>query len=738
VGLVLVGAPALASYARVGGRARRADRIVLGAVRGLALLLLAFCLLRPTLVLSSAVPQRNFLAILLDDSRSMRVPDADRDAGGEAESRTRGEVARTLFARDSALARALGERFQLRWFRFSGAAERVDGAEALTFDGRRSRLAGAVRRAREELAQVPLAGIVLVTDGVDNTPDTMPADAALDAAADGTPLFAVGLGRERLEPDVEVAAVSAPRSALAGAVMALDVQLQQSGFAGRTVRVQAEEGGRILGAREVKLGADGTVTPVHLLVPAPEPGPRLLAVRVAPIEGELVRENNAREALVEVKRTREKILYLEGEPRFEFKFLRRAVADDPTLQLVAVQRTAEQKFLRLGVDDSLELVTGFPRTREELFSYRAVVLGSVEASFFTAEQLRMLADFVSRRGGGLLALGGRRALGEGGFGGTALAEALPVALAKEAPSGDSAPAVELRMRPTAAGAEHAALQLAGDEKASAERWRALPPLTGVNAVGAPKPGATVLLEGEGEGGRRPALVWQRYGRGKAIALLVQDSWLWQMHAEMAVDDQTHETFWRQLLRWLASDAPDPLTAELPDRAAPGEPLPLVAEARDARHEPINDAAVVARVTAPSGAVTEVPLAWNVARDGEYRGAHVPTESGLHTVTVRRGPAAAGDSLGVTLAEAHVQVAEGDDELTGAALRADLLRRLAERSGGRYYTPASARTLPEDVAVSGAGVTVREARDLWNMPIVFLLLLTLLAAEWGWRRWRGLA
>src|SRR6202007_2318640 len=97
------------------------------------------------------------------------------------------------------------------------------------------------------------------------------------------------------------------------------------------------------------------------------------------------------------------------------------------LQVVILQRTAQDKYLRLDVGSPDELVGGFPKTREELFAYRAVILGSVEAAAFSAEQLRMLADFVSKRGGGLLMLGGRRAFAEGGWAGTPVAEVLPVA-----------------------------------------------------------------------------------------------------------------------------------------------------------------------------------------------------------------------------------------------------------------------------------------------------------------------
>jgi hypothetical protein len=448
--------------------------------------------------------------------------------------------------------------------------------------------------------------------------------------------------------------------------------------------------------------------------------------------------------VVRVTDRREKVLYFEGEPRFELKFVRRAVAGDDNLRLVALQRTAENKYLRLGVADSLDLVTGFPATREELFSYRAVVLGSVEASAFTPDQLRMLADFVGERGGGLLLLGGRRALAEGGYAGTALADVIPVVL-EERPGGagaDDAPPTELAVRPTAAGAALAALQLAPDARASAARWQAMPPLTAVNLVRRVKPGATVLLAGAppggeaGAGGGRVVLAHQRFGRGRAVAFAVQDSWLWQMHARVPADDMAHELFWRQLLRWLVSDVPGPVTvAASADRPAPGEAVALRAEVRDSAFAPVNGARVVARVTAPSGARTEVPMEWGVERDGEYRGSFAPAEPGVHEVVVEARDGAR--DLGAA-EPAYVEAAEPRDEYFDSAMREPLLRRLAAATGGRFYTPETVGALAEDLRYARSGETVTERKELWDMPVVFAALGALLGAEWLARRARGLA
>ncbi|HEX4935738.1 MAG TPA: glutamine amidotransferase, partial [Gemmatimonadaceae bacterium] len=394
------------------------------------------------------------------------------------------------------------------------------------------------------------------------------------------PVYTVGIGRERFDRDLEVARVDAPRTVLRNASLFVQVVLVQRGFGGARIPVVVEDSGRIVGTATAVLPRDGEAVSVRIRVPATEVGARLLRVKVPTQQGEMIAENNERSTMVVVRDRREKILYVEGEPRFELKFLRRAVEADGNVQLVTLLRSARDKYLRLGVDDSLELAAGFPRTREALFAYRAVVLGSVEASFFTADQLRMLGDFVSERGGGLLVLGGRDALGEGGYGATAVSDALPLEL--QGVAGDAAVVATLQATPTVAAAGHPALQLAENDSASKARWATLPAITAVNRLGRAKPGATILLTGTAGDGvtSRPLLAYQRYGRGKAIVFAAQDSWLWQMDAAVAVDDQTHETFWRQMLRWLVADVPDRVEAIVADESGPGEGITLRAEVSD--------------------------------------------------------------------------------------------------------------------------------------------------------------
>jgi uncharacterized membrane protein len=723
----LIAASAVATYTIARGRSTVADRGIMAGLRVALLGLLVFCLMQPTLVLSTVVPQQNFVGVLIDDSRSMDLEDEDgtRRSDFVAEAFTPGE---------SDLYRRLSDRFVLRFFRFSDVASRIDGLDELTFDGTRTDLATALDAAREELAGVPLSGLVLVSDGADN--ENRPVTEALvPLQAAGVPVFTVGLGDETLEPDVELGRVELPRAVLEGSTLMVDVVVTQSGFGQRTVPIVVEGPTSILAEETVELGPDGEPVVARVAFQLENAGPQRIEFSIPPQAGERVDRNNRRTAWVDVRGEREKILYVEGEPRFEVKFMRRAVQDDENLQLVVLQRTAEAKFLRLDVSDSTELQFGFPTTREELYRYRALVLGSIEASFFTFDQLQMIADFVSERGGGLLFLGGHDAFAEGGWSGTAVEELMPVVLGPPVED-ERGYFAEVKVAPTPAGLAHPTVQLDAEPTDVGPRWDSLPPLTVVNPIHETRPGATTLLTGRsGEGGRdQVVLAFQRYGRGTSIALTPQDTWLWQMHADVPLEDQSHEGFWQQMLRWLVDGVPDPITVSTDlERVEPGESVRMVATVADSTFIDVNDAVVTARITGPSGAVEEVPAEWTVEEDGEYAVGFTPAEFGDYDIEV----VAERNGATIGTASTYLHAARSDDEYFEAARHTSLLERIATETGGRFYTPESVGTLPEDITISGAGVTLVEELDLWDMPAIFLLMLALMAAEWGYRRVRGL-
>jgi hypothetical protein len=296
------------------------------------------------------------------------------------------------------------------------------------------------------------------------------------------------------------------------------------------------------------------------------------------------------------------------------------------------------------------------------------------------------------------------------------------------------------VRVTPAGAGHPVTQHAAPLRRR-DRSDSTPithvPVSSVNRVSRLKPGAVTLLEGFAGRYRQPVLAYQRFGRGLSVALPVQDSWAWQMDASVPVDDAAYRTLWRQLLRWITSDTPDQLRVSTSiDRFRPGGSVTIRAEVADSSFVRKNDAHLVARVRAPSGAIRELPLEWVVDRDGEYQASYSSDELGVHAIRVAT---TGGRPDERPLADStYVAVADLAAEFYGAEMRRPLLQRIADETGGRFYTPATMRTLPDDIALTKRGVTVVNQMDLWDMPVVLVFMIGLLCAEWAYRRHRGLA
>ena len=729
-GLALVaGLPILVRYLRIADRRRDRILVVLRTViLGIVLAMLA----RPMLTVSTLVPLESFVGVLVDDSASMTI----RESGGTSRAQRALDL---LGTPEEGLLKSLGERFAVRLFAFSEDLRRIDDPAELQFLGETSRLGLALEDAAAELANLPLAGLVVLTDGADNAPGSMD-ETLLTLKARGLPVYPVGIGAESFDREIEISRVESPRRVLKGSSLMVEVTVEQRGFEGETLTLEVEDDGRIVSTQEVSFRSRGEAAVARVNFQATEAGPREFNFRIAGQRGEVVTENNQRAASIQVEDRVDKILYFEGEPRWELKFLRRAVQDDDNLQLVVLLRSAENRYFRAGLDegsDGSELEGGFPTSREALFEYRGLILGSIEASFFTHDQLRMIADFVSQRGAGFMMIGGQNAFSEGGWAGTPVADVLPVVLGP-APEGEGSTFYpDIKVELTDFGKSHPALRLAASEEGSEEVWAGLPVVSTFNPIYELKPGATSLLAGSGPGlqAEQIVLAFQRYGRGRALSWSVHDSWKWQMDAEVPLDDMSHERIWRQLMRWLVSYVPNNVNLEsATDVVGVGHEVKLRAEILDDTFLAVNNAIVEAEITSPSGEISLVSLRWTVETDGEYVGTFTAREPGTYDVSyeARIGEETLGSG------RTHVEAAPSDREYFDAEMRSDLLRQIAEESGGRYGRPRDASRIVDELALDGGGSMRVERFELWDMPAFFAVLLVLLGSEWGLRRRAGMA
>ena len=724
-------------YIRPRARVTKPNRAMLLLLRTALITLMVFLLLRPVVVVSSVIPRSSYVAVLVDDSLSMKLKDMP---GGE--SRLDAVKQALLNSRGSgqnSFVNRLEERFKTDLYGFSGELVGLKSGDTLYGDGRSSDLGGALDEIVKRSAGLPLSAIVIATDGAANVPHDLGATLRELRARD-VPVFTIGAGNKSRGTDAELTRVNVPPRVLAGSRVNVEALVSLSGYSATKVLIGVREDGRAIKTEEFNLRGNETQPVTIELVPSTS-GWHRYTIEITPLDGELTIENNKQESLVEVIDGPLRVLYVEGEPRWELGKIRESLQlNEKNVTLVSLQRTGENKFYRQGIASPQELVSGFPKTEEELFSYQGLILGSVEAGFFTAEQLRNVEAFVSRRGGGLLATGGRLAFDGGKYAGTPVADLLPLAVDGRATDVADSFAPVFKPQLTAQGQTHPITRLNEDRALSQKTWNELPPISVSEELTGVKPGATVLVEARRVGGSStssqtvPLLVQQRYGRGQALALTASDTWRWRM--KMDSKSNAHETFWRQILRYLVSGAPwqTEVRAEH-DVYAPDDIVRVVADIRDKRFNAVSDARASARVIKPSGATVDVPLRFTTLNDANtYTGEFKADELGQSRIEL----VAASNSTGPVSAKSSILVSDLNREFYGAAQNSDLLKRIAVETGGKYYAPGDLQSLLDDLTYRRTPYSERVTKELWDMPINFILIIGLLTAEWFMRKRQGLA
>ena len=690
---------------------------------------------RPALSTQILRAQENSVALLLDTSASMSYGD------GEA-SRLQQAVA----ALDDGALDDLADLFELRLYAFSGASESIEALTDVPAPGDATRIGSALVDVLREARSSALGAVVLISDGADNSGELDAARLA-EMAGYGVPVHTVGVGRESIPEDIELESVALSDQVMPGSRISAQISIRYAEPGEARLRVY--DGDAVMASEAVTLPEGAGITTRWVEFDIGDAGVKDLRFSLDPLPGEGNVTNNTQYRTVIAPEARRSILYVEGEPRWEYKFIRRAVEDDPAVRLASLLRTTPNKFYRQGIDSQEELENGFPEDRETLFRYDGLVIGSFSAAGLTEEQQEHIRDFVSERGGSLLMLGGRRGLADGGWGNSVVAEVLPVQL----PDLDAVSFMRLPVpvELTAEGQESLVIRLDADREANRELWQGMPDIADFQYVGAVKPGAVTLLEARVRGTAQPLLVHQRFGRGQVYVLASGGTWRWQM--QLPSEDQRHEAFWRQILHALVTSTPDPvvLTAERPYYVDEDEVV-LRARVRDGSFEPVANANVQLSVSGDAivgnpttgGPTTGGPIAGGMVAGEPVAMQPVPGEPGAYEATVLA------DAAGLYRFEASASVEEetlgradysvrrstGISEHFRIQQNRPLLERVASLTGGRYFTLGELAELPETIQFSEAGIVERELLDLWNMPFNFLLLLLLKAGEWVVRLYWG--
>ena len=734
---------------------------------------LGLCLLEPLWSGQRVKPGANLFAVVADNSQGLQIHD-------NGAARNRGEALRELLtARRGDWQESLDDNFEVRRYFFDARLQPTKDFGELDFNGRSSRIGSALRTIEERYRNRPMAGILLFTDG--NATD-------LRTAPDLTgmpPIYPVVLGSSDPIRDIAVDQVHTTQTDFEDAPVSIQADVSARGYEGQAVTAQlSDPAGKMVAEQTLTPGKQDDLLPFRFQFRPQKQGLCFYRFNVRArselgrrepesVSSEATLANNTTVLVVDRGHGPYRILYVSGRPNWEFKFLNRALQEDDQLQLVGLVRVAkrEPKFnflgragessnplfrgfnnqapeeverydqpvlVRLNTRDELELRAGFPRKPEDLYGFHAVIVDDLEADFFSGDQATLLQKFVSERGGGFLMLGGMETFQQGKYQRTPIGDMLPVYLDRV----DETNSGPWRYDLTREGYLQSWARVRDNEADEKARLQTMAPFNVLNRVREAKPGASIIATATDPAGHSyPALVVQRFGRGRTAALTLGDFWHWGFHDAEAHHDM--DKAWRQMMRWLVTDVPNrvELAAE-PQADDPNGAVLLQVRVRDPKFLPLDNATVSLQVQAvmadpAAGAQTNalhLPVEPSGNEPGLYQATFVPRATGGYQATavvtnsdgVEVGHAAAGWSTDLAA-----------EEFRSLSPNLPLLESIARKTGGQVLHPSDLNRFTRELPHLKAPVMEAWTYPLWHTPAMFAFALACLISEWGLRRWKGL-
>jgi len=739
-------------YLGVGDQIQPRLRRMLQVLRAAAVLVVFGCLAEP--MLRTAVPreERRTVAVLVDTSRSMTIPDAGDGEAGERP--TRAEVAVGIVGSGGkGIVPTLKRDFNVSTFAFSrGDADGLrplDLQEEFEATGEKTDLG----RALEEVAgrmDRSCAGVILISDGADNSGGRLEA-LGEKLRSRSVPVYAVGLGASEVT-DLAITSISARRQVTRETTVYVEVDVLAAGYAQSDVPVTITRGSTAVARGRARLEAGKGRASLEF-VPARE-GFSEYTVSVPTLDDEVIKENNRRSFAVDVVKRRLKVLYMEGSQYrradakygfWEHQFLQQALVEDG-MEVTALLRDNVEEARKAGIHWVRHFEHGYPRTKKELFKYDVIISSDIDRKFFTDKQLKHTIEFVGRHGGGFCMIGGWTAFGPGGYDESIVDKMLPVdMLGRFEEYVDDVGGEGFKWQLTEEGRVHALMRLVADPVKNEHVWGKMPPFFGYNRIVRAKPAATVLAvhaDDENLYGKHVMLAVQPYGRGRSMAFTTDSTAGWGLKFEEdwgeSGDNRYFKLFWKKAVRWLAHyrlKAPAKLVLLETDRSLyeRGDRLKVSVRVLNSEYEPTHQVETHLGLEFPGGDSRRIELSPDFDRVGYYT-AEVPlTKTGRYRVS-----ADAYDSGGELGADSlTVSVVEPVREFTGYAQNRALLEDLAKRTNGRYFTASEAEEIVGELRESTRVVTQYREDSIWDSWVVFALLATVLSVEWLLRKRAGL-
>jgi uncharacterized membrane protein len=749
------------------GRPRWGLRVCLLGLRWLAIAAVAVCLLDPQRVDEVRRQQAAPVAVLLDASRSMSIPDLGEPRLDAAKSWLHQQLLPLWPA-------GIAQSFYL----FSRALEPLSALDTASPTGGVTTLAASLEQLLALPREEPLAAVVVCSDGID-TAQGDPLSVARAYRRKGIPIHTATFGTRREPRDIVLENVQVKRAVPNQAPTKVALTLRSPGFAGQTVPVRIRYANQLLASHDVRL--TGAEQRVEMDFTPHQKGFQTYEVLVPPQPGEWAAANNRRVFGLEVIDPTIRVIYMEGTPQQsdapipEWKYLKDALQSDPNIKVTVLYQLltgAGAGGYQYTVDVDPQTgekvypvdhpTRGFPRTMAELLKHDVIIHSDIKGQFLSAEQLQNMARFVEQFGGGYVMVGGNSAFGKGGYQKTIIDRIIPVAMQQYADSIK----LDFQMQVMVGALDHPLMAIGATREDTLRIWtQKLPRLHGFNRVDRAKPGAIVLGVTPGYSslgtptasayGQRVVLAAQEIGAGRSMAFTSDTTRTWGEDfetrwgerinpalslSEQNCDSRYYRAFWINAIRWLSAGkvgrTNNAVTLELSQSySLPNQPTTASVKVRDLDGNDLAGADVSLVISVGSAVKSTNRIAFDAA-SLSYVAELRPVLAGNYTV------AALATQQGRKLGEDQqlLMCEESDREMIEVRARPDLMAELARVSGGRDLT-ADLDPSPALAAVfqSVPPVTVNYRRTpLWDRGWWLAGIFGLLTFEWVLRRMKGMA
>jgi hypothetical protein len=729
----------------------------------MVLLLVVTTLCEPMAALTRSRPVKRRLPVLIDISESMSIRDQRKrpadvvDAAvalGMLSQSDAGDVQRAAASlgakRREAIAAAsridlagnlvfksarpvfdeLGRDLDVGYYAFGTTVRVLGEGEVVAADALAGLLAGgtgtAIADSLEAVASsgrgVPLAGIVLLSDGLD-TSSRRAGSVLHDLGIRGVPVYPVPMGLADPD-DVSIRNIVMQEVAFSGDKVPVRVQIRSKGYEKRRASIRLN--GRSVARRSVRLAGGLQFEDIFFNVDVHEKGAAQVEIAIEPFADEATAENNVVKRSVRVVNEKINVLCIEGSARWEYRYLRAMLKRDPRINATFIATRSGPEIAR----NSSEYIARFPERRDDAFKYDLIILGDVDSEFFSADEYLRLEELVRERGGSLLMLCGAR-FAPSSYSGTPVQKMLPVTFDPDGEWEVVDDAVYPALTPE--GRSSLVMTLEHDREENDNVWSRVAPLVRVPPLLEARPGATVLMTLSDAGSRvdpYPLVAWQRYGTGKCMLMGTDRMWL----LRFKTGDKYHWRVWSQCIQFLTLSR---LMGEHKrirletDRAIypVGGQAQLYAHVLDDRFEPVMQSGFEVTVTpldVPDARPQRVTLRPDAKNPGLYGAFFSPTRPGRYRVEANEGDRSLSNTT-------EFQAADVEPEMANTDMQMERLRRIAEVTGGKCLGMLEVRDLPSLLSLERHEETYTTGMPLWDNAWVMLLLVALMGTEWIVRR-----